>query len=167
MKVAGVLLALVGALVLQTTIAGLTMGDGRAVNLIVVAVVYTALMFGPVAGMLAGTAGGLVQDSLGGGIVGIGSLSKTVVGFLTGALGSHFIVAQPFPRFVMFVGATMVHEVCFQGLNTLIEGRPFRLPYQPLILQALVNAAVGLFMFFLVERAPALIQRRRARRSRY
>lgn len=167
MKAAGVLLALVAALALQTTLAGLTMGGARTVNLMVVAVVYAALTFGPVAGMLAGTAGGLVQDALGGGVVGVGSLAKTVVGFLAGVLGAHFIVTQPVPRFVMFVGATVVHEVCFVGLHALVEARPFRLFWGPLLTQAAVNAAVGLTAFLVVERTPGLLQRRRARRGRY
>ena len=66
MKAAGVLLALVVALALQTTLSGLTITGARMVNLVVVAVVYVALMFGPVTGMLAGTAGGLAQDALAG-----------------------------------------------------------------------------------------------------
>jgi rod shape-determining protein MreD len=74
MKAAGVLLALVGALALQTTISGLTFGGARMVNLVVVAVVYLALQYGPVTGLFAGTIGGLAQDSLVGGIVGIGGL---------------------------------------------------------------------------------------------
>lgn len=167
MRTAGVLLALIGALALQTTISGLTMGGGRTVNLVVVAVVYVALMFGPAAGLLAGTVGGLFQDALGGGIVGIGSLSKSVVGFLAGVLGSQFIVAQPFPRFVMFVGATALHEVCFQGLYALVEAHAFRVQYRPLMTQAVVNGIVGLIAFFVVERTPGLLQRRRARRGRY
>ena len=116
MKAAGVLLALVVALALQTTLSGLTLTGARMVNLVVVAVVYVALMYGPVTGMLAGTAGGLAQDALAGGIVGIGSLSKTIVGFLAGLLGAQFIVAQPFPRLVMFISGTVLHEVCYQGL---------------------------------------------------
>ena len=98
-----VLLALFAALALQTSLSGLTMSGARTVNLVVVAVVYVALVFGPVTGMMAGTAGGLAQDALAGGIVGVGSLSKTIVGFLAGLLGAQFIVAQPLPRFVMFV----------------------------------------------------------------
>lgn len=167
MKAVGVLLALVGALALQTTIAGLTMSGARLVNLMVVAVVYVALVYGPVTGMLAGTIGGLAQDALGGGILGIGSLSKTVVGFLAGLLGAQFIVAQSIPRFVMFVGATIVHEVCFQGLYAIVEARAFRLEYQPLLTQAAINAVVGLAAFFVVESGPVLLQRRRARRGRY
>ena len=65
--------------------------------------------------MLAGTVGGLVQDVLAGGIVGIGGLAKTLVGFVVGVLGAQFIVSQPLPRFVMFVGATVVHEACSRG----------------------------------------------------
>ena len=85
------------------------------VNLVVVAVVYVALMYGPVTGMMAGTAGGLAQDALAGGIVGIGSLSKTIVGFLAGLLGAQFIVAQPFPRLVMFISATRVTRGVLPG----------------------------------------------------
>jgi rod shape-determining protein MreD len=70
MKAVGVLVVLVGALALQTTISGLTLGGARMVNLVVVAVVYVALLYGPVAGLMAGTFGGLVQDALGGGVVG-------------------------------------------------------------------------------------------------
>jgi rod shape-determining protein MreD len=167
MRIAGVLLALVGALALQTTLSGLTIGGARMVNLVVVAVVYVALVFGPITGLMAGTAGGLAQDALAGGIIGIGGLSKTVIGFLAGILGAQFIVSQPFPRFIMFVGATIVHEACYQGLYALVEARAFRLQYSQLLTQAAINGIVGLAAFFVVERGPILLQRRRARRGRY
>ena len=167
MKTAGVLLALVVALAVQTSLSGLTMTGASMVNLVVVAVVYAALMFGPVTGMMAGTVGGLAQDALAGGIVGIGSLSKTVVGFLAGLLGAQFIVAQPLPRFVMFVSASVLHEICYQGLSALVEVRPLRLPYGPVLTQAAINGIVGLSAFFVAERLPGMLQRRRARRGRY
>ena len=167
MKTVGVLLALILALAVQTSLSGLTMSGASMVNLVVVTVVYTALVFGPLTGMMAGTAGGLAQDALAGGIVGIGSLSKTVVGFLAGLLGAHFIVAQPLPRFVMFVSASVVHEICYQGLSALVEVRPLRLSYGPVLTQAAINGIVGLTAFFVVERLPGALQRRRARRGRY
>ena len=168
MRAAGVLLALIVALAVQTSLSGLTMTGASTVNLVVVTVVYTALVFGPVTGMLAGTAGGLAQDALApGGIVGIGSLSKTVVGFLAGLLGAHFIVVQPLPRFIMFVSATVLHEVCYQGLSALVEVRRMRFAYGPVLTQAVINGIVGLTAFFLVERLPGALQRRRARRGRY
>jgi len=167
MKTAGVLLALIMALAVQTSLSGLTMSGARMVNLVVVAVVYAALVFGPVTGMLAGTAGGLAQDALAGGIVGVGSLAKTIVGFLAGLFGSQFIVAQPLPRLVMFVSASVLHEVCYQGLTALVEVRAFRLSYAPVLTQAAINGIVGLAAFFVVERLPGILQRRRARRGRY
>ena len=87
-----------------------------------------------------GTVGGLAQDALAGGIVGIGGLAKTIVGFFVGVLGAQFIVSQPLPRFVMFVGATFAHELLFQGLYALIESRAFTVQYSALLIQALVNA---------------------------
>src|SRR5918994_4549320 len=139
MKAAGVILALAGALALQTTLAGLTIGGGTLVNLVLVAVVYVALAFGPVVGLLAGSAGGLVQDALAGGIIGIGGLSKTLVGFGVGVLGAQFIVAQPLPRFVMFVGATVVHELCFQTLYALVDAGSFGLRWTTILTLAAIN----------------------------
>jgi rod shape-determining protein MreD len=165
MRAAGVLVALAAALVLQTTLAGLTLRGATLVNLVLVAVVYMALAFGPVAGMLAGTAGGLVQDSLAGGIIGVGGLSKTLVGFFVGVLGAQFIVSQTLPRFVMFVGATFVHELCFQGLQALVEGRAFALHWSTTLTQAAVNGLIGILAFQVVELGPGVIQRRRMRGS--
>ncbi len=163
MKAIVVLGALAAAIVLQATLSGMSMAGGTRVNLVLVAVVYVALAFGAVTGLLAGTAGGLAQDALAGGIVGIGGLSKTLVGFVVGVLGAHFIVAQPVPRFVMFVGASFAHELCFQAVYALVESRPFTVQYWPVLLQALVNAAVGVLAFQLVDGVPGLLQRRQSR----
>ena len=98
MKVAAVIVALAVALALQSTLAGLRIGGVTAVNLVLVVVVYGALSFGAAGGLVIGTLGGLIQDALAGGIIGIGGLAKTVVGFLVGWLGAQFIVSQPLPR---------------------------------------------------------------------
>jgi rod shape-determining protein MreD len=163
MKTAGVLFALAGALALQTTLAGLTIGSTMAVNLVLVAVIYVALAFGPVAGLFAGSAGGLIQDALAGGIVGIGGFSKTLVGFVIGILGAQFIVAQSLPRFVMFVSGTLIHELCYQALYALVESRSFRVPWSATLIQAAVNAVIGVLAFAIMENGPGLVQRRRAR----
>lgn len=165
MKIAAVMAALALALVLQATIAGMWMAGATAVNLVLVAVVYVALAFGPVTGMLAGTAGGLAQDAIAGGIVGIGGLSKTLVGFLVGVLGAQFIVSTTIPRLVMFVAASFAHELCFQALYALVESRGVRIQYSVVLTQALVNGLVGIIAFFVVEHGPEVIQRRRSYRA--
>ena len=162
MRVAGAILALAAALALQTTLAGLTSG-ASAVNLALVAVIYLALAFGPAAGLMAGTVGGLVQDALAGGIVGVGGFAKTLVGFVIGVLGAQFIVAQSLPRLIMFVSGTLMHELCYQALYAIVEARAFRMHWSAALIQAAVNGIIGVLAFAVVESGPGLLQRRRAR----
>ena len=165
MKTAVVLVAIAAALVLQTALAGLMVGRPIAVNLVLIAVVYLALSYGAVTGMLAGTIGGLAQDALAGGIVGIGGMTKTIVGFVVGVLGAQFNLSTTVPRLVMFVAATFVHEMMFVGLHALVGGRPFALLYSAALVQALVNGLVGVTVFLIVERGPDAVQRRRVNRG--
>jgi rod shape-determining protein MreD len=160
MKTAAVIAALAVALVLQTTLAGLSLAGGTRVNLVLVAVIYVALAYGPVFGLFAGCAAGLVQDAIAGGTVGVGGLSKTLVGFFVGVLGAQFIVATPVPRFLMFFGASMAHEACFQALYALVESRAIRFDLYGSLIQAVVNGAVGISAFLLAERGPDMLQRR-------
>ena len=167
MKTAVVLLAIGVALVLQTTLSGLMVGGTIAVNLVLVAVVYLSLAYGAVSGMLAGTIGGLAQDALAGGIVGIGGMSKTIIGFVVGVLGAQFNLSSTVPRLVIFVAATFVHELMFEGLHAMIGGRPFGLQYSATLIQALVNGLVGVTVFLIVERGPEAMQRRRMSRGSF
>ncbi len=163
MRLIGITLALAAALALQTTLSGLTIGGATAVNLVLVAVIYMALAFGPVAGLLSGSIGGIIQDALAGGIIGVGGFSKTLVGFVVGVFGAQFIVAQSFPRLVMFVSGTIIHELCYQALYALVAMRPFRMQWSATLIQAAVNGLIGILAFQIVEAGPGLVQRRRAR----
>ena len=165
MKALAVIAGLVFALMLQTTLGGLSLHAATRVNFVVVAVVFIALTLGPVPGLLAGMVGGIAQDAVAGGIIGVGGISKTVIGFAVGVFGSQFIVSQPVPRFVIFVAATVVHELCFQGLYALTEAHGIRFHYRDVLTQAAVNGIVGIAAFWVVESAPGMMQRRDARRS--
>jgi len=160
-RAVGIILAVAGALALQTTLARYVRGT-VAVNLVLVVVVYVALLTGPVTGMLTGTLAGLIQDALTTGVIGIGGLAKTLVGFLAGIVGTQFIVTQPVPRFCVFFGATVLHQLVFIGLNTLLDLRHFGSPYAEVAGQAAGNAAVGVVAFQLVELLPGAVERRRA-----
>src|SRR5438093_12712156 len=138
-----------------------------AVDLVPVAVVYVALTSGPVTGMLAGTFAGLIQDALTTGIIGIGVLAKTIVGFLGGIIGTQFIVAQPLPRFVVFFGATLLHAALFMGLYVVLDVREFGTrPYVAVLWQAGANAVAGVVAFQIVEFLPGAVERRRAAKPR-
>jgi len=164
-KAAGAILAVAVALAIQTTLARFLVRGSVAVDLVLVAVVYVSLTSGPVTGMLTGTFAGLIQDALSGGVIGIGGLAKTIVGFVSGIIGTQFIVAQPLPRFVVFFGATVVHAAIFMGLYVLLEMRQFGTPYAAALGQAVGNAVVGVVAFQLVELLPGAVERRRARSS--
>ncbi len=166
MRAAGVTLAIAIALVLQTTLTRFLVRGTIAVDLVLVVVVYVALMAGPVTGLLAGTVAGLLQDSLSTGVIGIGGLAKTVVGFLAGIIGTQFIVARPVPRFLVFFGATVVHQAITIGLGVILGFRTFGSPYAAVAGQALGNAVVGVAAFQLAELLPGAVERRKAARTR-
>lgn len=166
MKALGVLVAIALSLALQTTMSRFIVGGSVAVDVVLVAVIATALTIGPVGGMLAGTAAGLIQDALSSGVIGIGGLAKTIVGFLAGAFGQQFIVTAALPRLVIFVAGTVLHGVVYMGLYSLLDLREFPSPWKPLAAQALGNALVGIVAFGIIESLPGMVERRRARRVR-
>jgi rod shape-determining protein MreD len=165
-RAAGVILALVASLALQTSLARFAPRGTMAVDLVLVVVVYAALTMGPVTGLLAGAVGGLMQDVLSSGLVGIGGLAKTLVGFFTGVVGTQFIVTQPVPRFVIFFAATLAHAVVFIGLYELLNLRDFGTPVAAELGRAAANAVLGVLAFQFVELLPGAVERRRAAKTR-
>ena len=166
MRAAGVTLAIVLALVLQTTLSRSELFASVVVSMVLVVVVYVALNSGPVTGLLAGTVAGLIQDALSTGVIGIGGLAKTVVGFLAGIVGTQFIVARPLPRFLVFFSATLLHQTITIGLGVVLDLRTLGSPYAAVAGQALGNAVVGVAAFQLVELLPGAVERRRTARTR-
>ena len=164
MKAAAALAAIAAALALQTTLASLVIRGTAALDLVLIVVVYIALITGPVTGLLLGSAAGLIQDALSSGIIGIGGLAKTVVGFIAGVLGTQFIVTAPLSRFVVFVLATALHATIFMGLYILLDLRHFESPYAAVLSQAIGNGLLGVVGAQLAEVLPGLRERRRTRR---
>lgn len=162
MRAVGVVVATALAIALQSTLAQFVIRGTVAVDLVLVVVVYAALVAGPVTGLLGGTFAGLVQDTLSTGVIGIGGMAKTVVGFLAGVIGTQFIVAQSLPRFVVFFGATILHAVISIGLYELLNLAEFGTPYAAVAGQATANALIGVVAFNLAELLPGAVERRRA-----
>jgi rod shape-determining protein MreD len=163
-KAVGVVVAIALALALQTTLARFIVGGTAALDLVLVVVTYVALTSGPVTGMLAGSLAGIIQDALSSGVVGIGGLAKSIVGFLAGAIGQQFIVAAALPRLVIFLGATALHAAVFMGLYVVLGLREFPSPWTAIASQALGNAVVGLIAFAIIESLPGMAERRQMRR---
>ncbi len=107
-----------------------------------------------------------MQESLSTGVIGIGGLAKTLVGFLAGVVGTQFIVVQPLPRFVVFFAATILHAVVFIGLYVALGLRQFGAPVGATLGQAIGNAVVGVVAFQVAELLPGAVARRRAAGTR-
>lgn len=168
MKAVWVIAGTALALALQTTAARFLAGGVLIVDLVLVVVIYAALAGGSVTGLLAGTFAGFVQDTLSGGsgVIGVGGLAKTIVGFFAGVVGTQFIVTQPLSRFMAFFLSTVLHAAIFIGVSVLLGLRELGHPYVSTLEQALGNALVGVVAFQLAEFLPGAVERRRIARGR-
>jgi rod shape-determining protein MreD len=155
--------AVAAALALQTTLTTFAR-DTAALDFVLIVVVYLSLTSGPTTGIVVGSLAGLIQDALSSGILGIGALAKTIVGFGAGVLGTQFIVSAPLPRFVVFLAASVAHTAIFMGLYLLLGLREFPAPWTDVAGQAVGNAVVGVVGFQVLEWLPGFLARRRATR---
>lgn len=162
MKNAHIVLALGAALLVQTALLRMVTAAPVPVDLALIVVVYTALARGPAAAIWTGTAAGLLQDVLSGGIVGPSGLAKCLVGAIVGMSSTWLVVAFLWSRFVVYVVASLLHAGCFFGVYLLIDagtpgaGVPF------LVGQAVVNGLVFVSGVGLVNAAPGAYRRLRA-----
>jgi hypothetical protein len=87
------------------------------------------------------------------------------VAFAAGAIGAQFIVTGPLPRFVVFLAGSVLQYGLVIGLYALITPQGFGVSPATVVAQALFNGVVGVLAFFVVERAPQVVERRRLRRA--
>jgi rod shape-determining protein MreD len=165
-KPAAVFATVLISVVLQATLARYTVGGGWVFDLVLVGVIFAGLEWGPVAGILAGTIGGLLQDTLAGEIVGIGGLAKTITGFAAGVIGTQFVLARPQARVLVAVGATVAHRLIILSLHAIIDQHWPGLAWGALVAETGVNTACALLLFVASSAAPGMMERQRmSRRS--
>jgi rod shape-determining protein MreD len=166
MKVPALLATMLAAIVLQAALSRYLVADRWVVDLVLVGVVYCGLQLGPVAGMLGGTIGGVLQDLLAGTIVGVSGLAKTVVGFAAGAIGAQFALDRPRARMLVVAAASVVHRLFMTGLNGLIDQHWPGVSWTAILSETGLNALAGLLVFHATEALPAALERgRMSRRS--
>lgn len=114
------------------------------VDLPLVAVVFAGLTGGPMVGLWTGSACGLAQDLLSGGVLGINGLAKTLVGAWAGWMSVQFITFQAWRRAVIVGAATLANAACVVGVYALVAtpGPPAHL--RAVAMQGSANATVGL-----------------------
>jgi rod shape-determining protein MreD len=168
-KLTSVLLTVGSAVFVQVVLARYTVGGVWAFDLVLVGVIFAALQWGPAAGMVGGTIGGLLQDLLAGEIVGVGALPKTMVGFVGGVVGSQFVLTRPHARVLtVVVVASVVHRLMILALGGLIDQQWPAVSWSAMLTETAINAGCALVLFQVTTMLPGVMERQRmSRRSTF
>lgn len=163
MRVAWVAFALAAALAVQTTLVEMVAGTGAPLDLVLMVVMVVAIVNGPRAGLWTGTFGGLLQDALSGGVIGMGGLAKTVVGYLGGQFAAQFMVTRLWHKALVFVGGSLLHAALFVGGYSLLFEDRVVVTQRDLLMQAAANTVVGLVVAVGLQTIPDEAERQRLR----
>jgi len=166
MRWARIGVALAAALALQTTLVPLLPG-AVAVDLVLVVVISVGMSSGSVPGLWTGTVGGLLQDALSGGVVGVGGLTKTLVGYVVGQLGGLLDVERSWQQFVVLFLGSLLHAGCFVAIYSLLSEEAMLSSYGEALTQAGANAVVGVVATLLLAVVPSGEERQRRRQRRF
>jgi rod shape-determining protein MreD len=103
-------------------------------------------------GLLLGAAIGLSQDALGSGPIGVFGIVKTLIGYIASSLGAQIDVTHPLMRSILVFLSYYVHLAIYFVLVRVLLDRPMAMPPWGGLLRALVNAAVGVVLFDVLDR---------------
>lgn len=161
MRLFGIALALLAALLLQTALTRVLPGQARIFDAFLLVMVYYGLANGESQGMLVGALGGWIQDiQFGGSVLGLSGLTRVMIGFAVGTAGTRFHLSEPAPRALVLFLAALADALVFGGLASAFDVAVTRLSPLQMLARAGVNALAGVLLFGLVDR-----QLRRWRRA--
>ena len=165
MKLTRVFAVVLASVILQVAFARFAIGGRFSFDFVLVGVVFAAAESGAIAGMVAGTIGGLLLDIVAGNaIVGVSGLVNTVVGCVAGAFSTQFVVAKPPARAMIVAAATIVHGLLMAGLQAVISQTWPVVAWTAMLEAVLINAVVGWLVFYLTDAVPGAVARGRSRR---
>ena len=126
-----------------------------------IVVVLLALRRGPEFGCGAGFMAGLLQDAASGGLLGVQALTKTLIGFTIGALGSRLRVSQPLVQVPGLVLLTIAEGLARFALLKLFHfPAPFVEVMTYVVLpQALYNGFLGAALVLALTWAESMKER--------
>lgn len=164
MRFTSVLVTVTLSVLVQVTLARFTVGGNWVFDLVLVGVVFAGLQWGPAAGLVGGTLGGMLQDLLSGQIVGVSGLAKTLVGFGAGVIGAQFVLTRAHARSIIVAGSSLVHRVLMIGLTGLIAQQWPAVSWGALLAETGLNTLAGFLLFQATSALPGMMARQRAGR---
>ena len=136
---------------IQTTWLGMFAIGGVIPDLVLIWVVYCGVHCSRTMGIGSGIVMGILQDSLSGGLLGLNTLSKSLIGFFFAALKDKFFVEGVVPVAFFLVASSLFDGLVFYFfINTVLEGEvASSFLYQSLPAYCIYNGIVGPILFLL------------------
>jgi len=107
------ILLIIASLVLQTTLLSPERLGGTRIDLVLLLTIFAGLYGGAIKGGMTGFLGGLLGDSLSGGVLGIGTLSKTVAGSFSGFVGAKLYQKNILVQLIVSFLSILIHELIY------------------------------------------------------
>ena len=147
---------------LQTSLLSTFTVGGVSLDLALILTVYCGVLLRGDRGIWVGFSIGLIQDLLSGSLLGVNTLSKSVIGFTFSTLKDKLMVEGFVPISVILLAASffdgLVYYLC---MTALLQAQiPFSFLFDTLPIYALYNALVGPILFFFINWIKNLILRR-------
>jgi len=119
---------------------------------LLVTVYFTLVRQNKIFGIALGTSLGLMQDALSHGYLGMFGMAKAVVGYLAAYAAVRFNVESVFARSVVTASLVLLHNLCMGGLQHALLDSPPAFQALDLVSSVLVNVALSLMVFPLLDR---------------
>ena len=138
---------------LQTSLMSYFSVGGVTLDLALILAVYCGVLLKGDRGIWVGFAIGLVQDCLSGSLLGVNTLSKSIIGFTFSTLKDKLMVEGFVPVSVILLAASFFDGLVYYLIaTTLLEARiPFSFLFSSLPTYAMYNALVGPILFFFIN----------------
>ena len=147
---------------LQTTFLKVFSFGGVTPDLILIVVVYCGINFTKNSGIGLSVLAGFFQDCLSGGLLGVNTLSKGLVGIFFSALKDKIIVEGILSvSFFIFCTSLLDGIIYFIAMTSLM-GAQFKVDFffSQVLLFAVYNIVTGLFLFTILDRTRPWVHRR-------
>ena len=138
---------------LQTSLMSYFSVGGVTLDLALILAVYCGVLLKGDRGIWVGFAIGLTQDCLSGSLLGVNTLSKSIIGFTFSTLKDKLMVIGFVPISVILFAASFFDGlVYYLILTTLLKAQiPFSFLFSTLPIYAMYNALVGPILFFFIN----------------
>ena len=121
------------------------------IDLPLIVVVYFALQRDAMQAILLGAIAGLATDALGGGLLGAGGFSKTLVSYLVVTLATRVMLDNPLARIPVLAGASLLDDAVYVLLHRML-GQPPSFPFiERASFKLIGTTVVGTVILYLLD----------------